>query len=90
MLEETDTGTMEHRSVVRGCSAMCESRNDFESCTEQQLTSRGCVRKDCCNDGDLCNDVSSLYSHVSSSVILFRCLVGLLITRRLCGVMLWW
>ncbi|KAH3706146.1 hypothetical protein DPMN_065526 [Dreissena polymorpha] len=61
MIEETDKGTFVHSSIVRGCASRCMSRDDFENCTHQLHTSRGCVRKDCCSDNDLCNSAHPLF-----------------------------
>ncbi|KAL4222500.1 hypothetical protein ACF0H5_018539 [Mactra antiquata] len=62
MIERDDDGrSYIHKSTVRGCSENCEDRNDFAvNCSEILKTSRGCVRKDCCTDGDLCNNSSDI------------------------------
>ncbi|WAQ93582.1 hypothetical protein MAR_006053 [Mya arenaria] len=70
MLEETERGNFIHTSTVRGCSSGCKSRNDFRNCTHQQRTSRGCVRKDCCSDTDLCNSANTLQIGLSLPVIM--------------------
>lgn len=77
MVEETGEGNVIHKSTVRGCSTDCIERNDFLNCTEQLKNSRGCVRKHCCDDGDLCNSASDLPTFVQSlfyTVILSTCL----------------
>lgn len=58
MVEVTKDGEVTHKSTVRGCSTNCIERNDFMNCTEIEKTSRGCVRKDCCDDKDLCNSAN--------------------------------
>ena len=75
MIEESDAGRAIalHTSTVRGCSTGCLDRNDFQNCTNQLKTSRGCVRKDCCNDGDLCNS-SHKITYNFFSVISITCL----------------
>ncbi|XP_052805440.1 uncharacterized protein LOC128234880 isoform X1 [Mya arenaria] len=70
MLEETERGNFIHTSTVRGCSSGCKSRNDFSNCTHQQRTSRGCVRKDCCSDTDLCNSANTLQIGLSLPMII--------------------
>ncbi|XP_060586412.1 uncharacterized protein LOC132742109 [Ruditapes philippinarum] len=75
MLEESDEGrpVAMHTSTVRGCSTDCMDKNDFTNCTHKLKTSRGCVRKDCCNDGDLCNSTYQI-SYNFYSVIFLMCL----------------
>lgn len=50
------------QSTVRGCSTDCVPKNDFINCSHDLRTTRGCVRKDCCADADLCNAGSTLTS----------------------------
>jgi hypothetical protein len=75
MLEESDDGRpfAVHTSTVRGCSTNCIDRNDFTNCTNKLKTSRGCVRKYCSNDGDLCNNTTQI-SYNLYPVIFIVCL----------------
>ncbi|WAQ93586.1 hypothetical protein MAR_006057 [Mya arenaria] len=70
MLEETENANYIHMSTVRGCSSECTSRDDVINCTLQQRTSRGCVRKDCCSDTDLCNNADIVWMDIKLYVVI--------------------
>ena len=70
MYSETDQKG--YRSTVRGCSTACQPRNDFMNCTRELKTTRGCIRKDCCHDSDLCNHSNIM---TSSSYVALTCLI---------------
>ncbi|XP_060601396.1 uncharacterized protein LOC132754732 isoform X1 [Ruditapes philippinarum] len=76
MEEENDEGEFIalHTSTVRGCSHNCIERNDFVNCTKQLKTSRGCVRKNCCDDDDLCNSANKTSHNLIYYMILLLCL----------------
>ncbi|KAJ8306640.1 hypothetical protein KUTeg_017185, partial [Tegillarca granosa] len=52
------TDHVKYFSTVRGCAWDCEYQNDFDNCTADLYSSRGCIRKLCCADADLCNSSS--------------------------------
>lgn len=44
-----------YMSTVRSCAIECTPQNDFANCSMERLTTRGCSRRVCCRDKDLCN-----------------------------------
>ncbi|XP_052805488.1 uncharacterized protein LOC128234907 [Mya arenaria] len=75
MLDVTDNGNFIHTSTVRSCSSECKSRDDFINCTELQRNSRGCIRKDCCSDTDLCNSSNDVKLDVPYVLIVLACVI---------------
>ncbi|CAL1538354.1 unnamed protein product [Lymnaea stagnalis] len=60
MMSETEKVT--YKSTVRSCADECIPQNDFNNCTIEQYTSRGCVRRVCCDDSDMCNSAPGLHA----------------------------
>ena len=58
------------KSTVRGCSTDCSPKDDFTNCTHDLRTTRGCVKKDCCADADLCNGTPAMTTRILSQVVL--------------------
>lgn len=52
---QSDIGTTKYSSTVRSCSEDCLDQDDFENCTDWLYTTRGCLKRMCCDDEDLCN-----------------------------------
>ena len=56
-----------YESTVRSCSlGQCVPRDDFRNCTQDKLVFPGCVRKDCCQNTNLCNAAPCAdYAHLT-------------------------
>ncbi|KAL5007644.1 hypothetical protein ScPMuIL_016450 [Solemya velum] len=57
------TDNRKYVSTVRGCAADCQSKNDHENCSRELYTTRGCIKRTCCSDQDLCNSSHRVASH---------------------------
>ena len=66
----------QYESTVRGCSSNCVQRDDFPSnCSTLLRESRGCIKRTCCQDYDLCNSVTRTSALTELILIMFVCLV---------------
>ena len=52
---QSDTDSVKYTSTVRSCAEDCVTQDDFLDCDVITYSTRGCVRRDCCRDDDLCN-----------------------------------
>ncbi|GFR89377.1 hypothetical protein ElyMa_002541300 [Elysia marginata] len=52
---QSDIDDARYKSTVRSCAEQCEPRDDYQNCTRDLYITRGCVRRVCCQDDDLCN-----------------------------------
>ncbi|CAG5131051.1 unnamed protein product [Candidula unifasciata] len=59
---ESDIDDNKYRSTVRSCADECIPHNDFINCSSELRTTRGCVKRACCNDDDLCNSGDATHS----------------------------
>ena len=78
----SETEKRGYKSTVRGCSPGCTPRDDFLNCTTQLKNSRGCIRKDCCNDNDLCNGSDGKIINMTSNTA-NMCLLVIIYTLHL-------
>lgn len=61
----SDVGSATYSSVVRSCAENCMDQDDFrQNCSHWLLTTRGCVKRTCCNDEDLCNGAAIPSTHL--------------------------
>ncbi|XP_025095610.1 uncharacterized protein LOC112564765 isoform X2 [Pomacea canaliculata] len=61
----SDVGSATYSSVVRSCAENCMDQDDFrQNCSNWLLTTRGCVKRTCCNDEDLCNGAAIPSTHL--------------------------
>ncbi|XP_070212270.1 uncharacterized protein [Littorina saxatilis] len=65
---QSDVTTTLYSSVVRSCAEQCVEQDDFFNCTDWQFTTRGCVRRNCCGDEDLCNASQPVHFIASRSL----------------------
>ncbi|KAK6165872.1 hypothetical protein SNE40_022696 [Patella caerulea] len=63
------TDKVEYKSLVRSCAEECTVHNDFVNCTDDLFTTRGCIKRSCCNNEDLCN-VSTKVTAMTWNVLL--------------------
>ena len=56
---QSDIGDARYKSTVRSCAEQCEPQDDYKNCTKDLYITRGCVRRMCCQDEDLCNTAHS-------------------------------
>ena len=66
---QSDIDDARYKSTVRSCAEQCEPRDDYQNCTRDLYITRGCVRRMCCHNNDLCNSAARLTS-ISLAVIL--------------------
>lgn len=65
----SDVSTTKYSSLVRSCAEQCVDQDDFLNCTKWMHTSRGCIRRSCCHDQDMCN--SAYGSKYTGATVLF-------------------
>ncbi|XP_076461971.1 uncharacterized protein LOC143294382 [Babylonia areolata] len=75
---KSDVKATEYSSTVRSCAEQCQDQDDFPNCTEWQSITRGCVRRSCCSDDDLCNAAHTLH-HQHQHHTLITMWLGLLV-----------
>lgn len=60
---KSDVGDAKYTSIVRSCAENCFNQDDHldNNCTGFKYTTRGCLKRTCCNDKNFCNvaDVTS-------------------------------
>ncbi|KAH3741713.1 hypothetical protein DPMN_048438 [Dreissena polymorpha] len=72
MIFENEKEETVYVSTVRSCAHHCEPRDDLRNCSRMRHTTHGCVRRDCCEDADLCNKALAMSPGL-------MCLIGLLV-----------
>jgi hypothetical protein len=66
-------------STVRSCAEKCEAQDDFVNCTIWQLSIRGCVKRTCCDDDDLCNSASTHRGVKTVTALLWSSVLALVV-----------
>ncbi|XP_041365077.1 uncharacterized protein LOC121380360 [Gigantopelta aegis] len=70
-----------YTSTVRSCAEECIPQDDFQNCTQDIFLTRGCRKKTCCANKDLCNSSSIVQQpFVLITVFLYT---SVLVTRNL-------
>ena len=66
-----------YESTVRSCSVgHCQTRDDFHNCSNVKLENPGCMKRFCCDIGDLCNAAQALVPGGVNNLILW--VIGIL------------
>ncbi|ESO99854.1 hypothetical protein LOTGIDRAFT_173458 [Lottia gigantea] len=64
---------VKYKSLVRSCAEDCSSSNDFYNCSNDLYTTRGCIKRSCCDDEDLCNNSHKNFTAFTIQLIIVVC-----------------